>query len=351
MSKGRWGPSLLFALLAAVSVLYAAERVESEYKPLDIQNLPDFSGPFEEIADKLVRIKVLKYEKDEEGAPVLRYFTAGGVVLRSERLGDGSFGSKIITNYHVVNGAEKISVYLRSRQKIAYKAEVIGFDDRHDLALLRIAAPHELSSAVLGDSDKLKIGEWVFLVGNPRGFTWSLSVGFIGNLGKDPLLETIQFDGATNLGNSGGGLFNTKRELIGIPTMAEGNGTIGFAVSVNVVKKMLPALEEGGRVPSGFLGAVIEDFEVLMETPKDWGAVFREYGVVVKDVMKDMPAEKSGVLKGDIILELDGQKVESAGHFHKLSAESKIGKEIPLKILRGDKEMILSIIPVEPPLE
>ncbi len=351
MSESRWKTLCLIVVLIALLAVYVTERLEAEYKPLDIQNLPDFSGPFEEIADKLVWIRVSKYEKDQEGAPVLRYSTASGVILHSEKLADGGFKSKVITNYHVVNGAEKISVYLRYHQRITYKAEVIGFDDLRDLALLRVTTPHELSPAVLGDSDKLKIGEWVFLVGNPRGLTWSLSVGFIGKLNKDNLSETIQFDGAANPGNSGGGLFNTKRELIGILTTAQANSTIGFAVSANVVKNTLPALEKGGRVPSGFLGLVIEDLEILAEKPEDWKLLSREYWVAVKDVIKDTPADKSGILKGDIILELNGQKVESTGRLQKLSADSKIGKEIPLKILRGEKEMTLSIIPVESPLE
>ncbi|MBI2640697.1 MAG: trypsin-like peptidase domain-containing protein [Candidatus Sungbacteria bacterium] len=361
MWKSSCAHFVLIAILAIGFVGYDAVGAGAEYKPLDIQNLPDFTGPFEGVVDKIVWIKTYRRERidSEDGDYIVPKITGGlgsGVIISSEKLADERFESKIITNQHVIDGAEKINVFLYFSQWKAFKAELIGFDDLRDLALLRIITPRKLSPAAFGDTDRLKIGEVVYMVGNPAKSAWSLSVGFVGNLGRDVLLETIQFNGATNSGNSGGGLFNTKRELIGVITTAAVNGTIGFATSVNVIRKILPALEKGGRVLNGYLGARVEEMErdgLSEDMAKEWGVPYplpKESAVVVMGVTKGTSAERAGVAVGDIILEFNGREILHPRYLEKLVAESEIGKEVPIRVLRGSTEIVLQITPMERPV-
>lgn len=350
----RNGRFVLFLLLMVSCVGCAAIPREREY--FYTKGFPDFSDAFDSVKESVVWIRALKRVKsgDSKEEYILAPSNGSGVIIESRELPGGNFESNIITNYHVASNTEKLVVHLYPSGSRSYRAEIIRFDDFRDLALLRIVTPNKLTPVTLGDPRKLRIGTAVYAVGNPAGLTWSLSVGFIGNLDKDPLLETVQFDGAFNPGSSGGGLFNTRGELIGIPFQTMSN-SLGFAISANVVKRMLVAQEKGGRVQNGFFGvSVIDIYDLTESMAKHTGITYPlpvDYGVVVGGVLGNMPAAKAGILVGDIILELGGKGVESGRHFQKLSAESKIGKETTLKILRGDREMALRITPVERPAE
>lgn len=346
-------PVLLMVFLVVIS--YGCSISPSDSRFFNKLLLPDFSDFFEASRGKVVLIRSLEHERDFSGGEKKGTFlwgVGGGVIVSSSILPDGNFETKIITVHHVLAGAEKIIVYVLGEAQTSFTAEIIGFDYLRDLALVRIKTSRELSPAVLGDMSKLKIGKPVYAIGHPLQQYWSLSVGFIGNLGQDPLLETVQFDGSINVGSSGGAIFNMQGELIGISAMADRSGSIGFAISADVVKKMLPILERGGRVKNGFLGVNVEDVLWTDDRVENAGTRYPHFGkniVVIKSVLEGTPAQKVGVSEGDIITEFDGRKVESGRYLEKFAAESQIGQEVSLKILRGDKEIVLRLTVIEAP--
>lgn len=322
---------------------------------IETASYPDFSRHYDKVKESLVWIRVVRPAVDKRGKRIPadeRQSSGSGVIISSGPAPAGGYESYISTNNHVTSSAEKITVYLFPGDEF-YKAELVGFDDLYDFSLLRIRTPHGLKAAVLGDASKLKVGNWVYAVGNPHDHTWSLSVGFIGNLWKDPLLETIQFDGAFNPGNSGGGLFNVQGELIGVPVRIEEGGTIGFALSVNLLKRALPALNKGGRVPYGFLGVTLKDTEDMDEeaAEKIFPSSLPRQGVFVDEVHKGLPADMGGMFAGDIILAVNGKHVFSPRHLQKIVADSMIGEAIPIRVIRDGREMTLFVSPAERPEE
>src|SRR5919109_1379451 len=256
--------------------------------------------------------------------------------------GDGS----ILTNNHVVENASKIVVKLADDQE--YEAKVIGRDPKTDIAIIKINAKTNLSTANLGDSDKLEVGEWVVAIGNPFGLDSTVTSGIVSakgrHIGQGPYDNFIQTDASINPGNSGGPLINLRGEVVGINTAifsrTGGNIGIGFAIPINLVKELLPQLRGKGKVTRGYLGVLIQ--KVTPEIAESLG-LDKSYGALVANVSKDGPAEKAGVKVGDVIVEFDGKEVRDSGDLPIIVARTPVDKKVHMKVLRDKKEVNLNV--------
>lgn len=257
---------------------------------------------------------------------------------RERSLGSGFIISSkgfIITNNHVISGADEIKVRLSDGRE--FNAELKGADEKLDLALIKIDDKADFPVAELGDSSDIKVGEWVMAIGNPFGLAQTVTAGIVSAkgrvIGSGPYDDFIQTDASINPGNSGGPLFNADGKVIGINTaiVAGGQG-IGFAIPVNMAKEVLPQLEEKGKVTRGWLGVTMQPMSV--ELAKSFG-LEGEKGALISDVVKDGPAAKAGLKSGDIILEFGGQKISEMNELPRLVAATPVGKTVALKALRN----------------
>ena len=277
----------------------------------------------------------------------------GGEVPRefeTKSLGSGVIINKegyILTNNHVVEDAKEITVTLQSEKD--YPAAVVGRDSKTDLALIKIDAKEGLPVAPLGDSDRLKVGEWVMAIGNPFGLSETVTAGIVSAkgrvIGAGPYDDFIQTDASINPGNSGGPLFNFWGEVIGINTaiVATGQG-IGFAIPINMAKEILPQLKEKGRVTRGWLGVGIQI--MTSQLAKSFGLEEKK-GVLVSQVFKESPAERAGIKQGDIILEFDGKEIQEVGGLSRTVASTPVGKPVEVKIFREGKDLTLQAVVAE----
>lgn len=264
----------------------------------------------------------------------------------------------IVTNNHVVEDVDKIKVKLRDGRE--FEAKKIGSDPETDVALIKIEA-NGLKSLRLGDSDKIKIGEWVIAIGNPFGLSHTVTAGIISAKGRSRLesgsivdyQDFIQTDAAINPGNSGGPLLNLNGEVIGmntaIYTRSGGYMGIGFAIPINMIKYLVSQIKEKGTVERGFLGVYIQD--VSPDVAK-WLDLKDGKGALVAQVQKDSPAEKAGLKEGDVIVEFNGVPVEDAGSFRARVASTKPGTRVKLMVIRnGERKEIEVEIGKRPPEE
>jgi serine protease Do len=238
-----------------------------------------------------------------------------GDEFRSDAGGSGFVISRdglVVTNYHVIQGATSVKVHLGDRD---YVAEVKGTDEATDIALLKIDAGRELRYVDLGDSDKVRVGDWVMVVGSPLNLDKTVTTGVISAKGRsigisDTSFENfIQTDAAINFGNSGGPLINMQGEVVGIATAINwGAENIGFAVPVNTLKEILPQLRDKGKVSRGYLGINIRNLDY--NTAQAWGLDNAE-GALVVSVENSTPAGKAGIKHGDVILSVDGRKIKT----------------------------------------
>jgi len=266
---------------------------------------------------------------------------------RKERsLGTGfiiSDDGYILTNDHVVDGADEIKVKLSDGR--VFSGTVRGLDPKLDLALIKIDAGKQLPVAKLGDSDKLRIGEWVMAIGNPFGLEQTVTVGIVSAkgrvIGAGPYDDFIQTDASINPGNSGGPLFNLRGEVIGINTaiVAGGQG-IGFAIPVNMAKEIVTQLRQDGKVTRGYLGVVVQPLSE--ELAQSFG-LERPHGALVSEVVKDSPAERAGIKRGDVILRFDGQAIDERNDLPKIVATTKVGKSAKVVVFRDGREHELQV--------
>jgi len=261
---------------------------------------------------------------------------------RQRSLGSGFIIDKegfIVTNNHVVEGADKIKVILKSGKE--FEAEVKGRDPNTDLALIRIKPDNDLPFIELGDSKTLKVGEWVLAIGNPFGLEHTVTAGIISAkgrvIGSGPYDDFIQTDASINPGNSGGPLINMDGKVVGINTaiIAGGQG-IGFAIPVNLAKGIIDQLKRKGEVTRGWLGVGIQD---LTQELKEYYGVKDREGVLVTQVFPGDPADKAGLKAGDIILKVNGHAVDSSRELSRMIAESPVGQKVEISALRkGDSQ-------------
>jgi serine protease Do len=239
-----------------------------------------------------------------------------------------------------VENADEITARLGSGKE--FKATVVGKDAKTDIALLRIENAADLTAVTLGDSDGLKVGEWVMAIGNPFGLDHTVTAGIVSAkgrfIGAGNYDDYIQTDAAINPGNSGGPLINLRGEVVGINSAifsrTGGNIGIGFAVPINLAKELLPQLKEKGKVTRGWLGVLIQ--KVTPEIAESL-SLPESRGALVADVVKDGPAAGAGLKVGDVIVEFDGRPVRESNELPLMVAREPIGKEVTVKVLR-DKE-------------
>lgn len=291
--------------------------------------------------------------KDKEKIDELmrRFFDKDGKGFGEEEdtssLGSGFIISKdgyVVTNHHVIKGADEIIVKLSDRRELP--AKVIGSDKRSDIALLKVEAD-DLPVLETGSSEDLQVGEWVFAIGSPFGFDHSVTAGIVSAKGRSLPSENyvpfIQTDVAINPGNSGGPLFNLKGKVVGINSQiySRTGGFMGvsFAIPVDVAKRVIEQLKSKGKVTRGWLGVYIQ--EVTRELALSFG-LDNPTGALVVEVMKDGPAV--GVLKqGDIVLEFDGKPVRNASALPVIVGASPVDKPLDVKVRRGGETKVLSI--------
>jgi serine protease Do len=265
---------------------------------------------------------------------------------------DGQKGY-IVTNQHVVAGATEMKV-IASDQK-EYKARLIGSDPRSDLAVIQIEANGQLPSAKLGNSDDMMIGETVIAIGNPFGLTHTVTTGVVSAIDRSVRAEDriyrhfIQTDASINPGNSGGPLLNIEGDVIGINTAiyqkAQG---IGFAIPINKMKRITKELILAGEVRSLWVGAEVQD--LTKELGRHFG-VSGSAGVLVKDVISESPAGKTGIQRGDVIASVQDITVTTSSEYYDALSEFTVEDQLRLKLLRKGKEIVLSLRPSLFPLE
>lgn len=276
---------------------------------------------------------------------------------KEQSLGSGVIISEdgyIITNNHVVEKSEDIRVILYDKR--SFKGKVIGSDPKTDIAIVKISA-QKLPTVRWGNSDHLKVGEFVLAIGNPYGLSHTVTMGIISavgraNVGIADYEDFIQTDAAINPGNSGGPLVNINGELIGINTAifsrSGGYQGIGFAVPSNMARLVMEQLIKQGKIVRGWLGVMIQ--EVTPEIAQKFG--LREpKGALVSDITKGSPAEKAGIMRGDIIIEYDGKAISSVSNLRNSVAQTKVGSLVRIKIIRNGKEFNLNVIVAELPKE
>ncbi len=266
--------------------------------------------------------------------------------MRTHALGSGFVidqNGSILTNNHVIEKATEIKVKLENGKE--YDAKVIGRDPKTDLALIQTKVDADLPKPVrLGDSDTIRVGDWVMAVGNPFGLGHTVTTGIISArgriIGAGPYDDFLQTDAAINPGNSGGPLFNMKGEVIGINTAIVAQGqNIGFAIPVNMAKDLLPQLKSG-RIIRGWLGVMIQD--ITPELAKPFG-LEEAKGVVLSDVTKGSPAEKAGLKRGDVLIRFNGKKVENAPTLSRLVAATPPDTKVKVDVIRDGKEKTIRV--------
>lgn len=274
-----------------------------------------------------------------------------GREMRSRALGSGFIVDKsgyILTNFHVVEKADKINVRLDSGEE--YPAKVIGKDEGTDLAVIKIEAKKELAVAKLGNSDGVTQGDWVLAFGSPFGFEHTVTAGIISATGRNTVgsqwQRFLQTDAAINQGNSGGPLVNMAGEVIGVSTAiitpTGANAGVGFALPSNTAANVYNQLVKSGKVTRGAIGILMQsvDAKVL----RSLGAADGKGVVVSKITSPDGPAAKAGLKQGDIIREIDGRKINDSYELSSVVAELSPGKTVNLKYLRDGKEHSTSLV-------
>ncbi len=346
----------------AVDGMQEPGKLESR-QATESHGLPDFASLAKKLTPVVVNISTTQVsgagqgfvspfgEEDPFGEFWRRFF--GGPLprgpYRQKSLGSGFIvdqDGSILTNHHVVENAEKITVKLADGRE--FEAEVVGKDSKTDIAVIKIDTKNNLSAAVLGDSDHLEVGEWVLAIGNPFGLDSSVTAGIVSAksriIGAGPYDDFIQTDASINPGNSGGPLINLNGQVVGINSAifsrTGGNIGIGFAIPINLVKELLPQLKDKGKITRGYLGVHIQ--KVTPEIAESLGLT-KARGALVANVAEGGPAESAGVKVGDVIFEFDGKEIKESHDLPIAVARTPVGKKVVMKVLRDKKEVTLSV--------
>ncbi len=253
----------------------------------------------------------------------------------------------VVTNFHVIENAEEITVTLAD--ETSFTAKVLGQDQKTDIAVLKIdPGETELTAVPFGDSDSLRVGDWVLAIGNPFGLGGTVTAGIVSARGRDigngPYDDFIQTDASINRGNSGGPLFNTEGEVIGINTaifsQSGGSVGIGFAISSNLAKRVTSQLAEFGTTRRGWLGVFIQ--EITPDIAESLG-LENVAGALVSTVNENSPAQAAGLEPGDVIVSFDGKMIDKMRDLPRIVAETEIGKTVPVEVVRNGKSMEVQV--------
>ena len=352
------------AVVAPASAFFGSSTPETSPPPPTV-TLPDFRTLVERVSPAVVNIstKSTPHGPSMEGGipgapdpfgeyfgPFERFFgPPQGRPHKQRSLGSGFVIDNhgfILTNNHVVENADEIMVKLSDGKE--FKAKVVGRDAKTDLALIEIDGGHGLATVPVGNSDDLHVGDWVLAIGNPFGLDNTVTAGIVSAIGRKidqgPYDNFIQTDAAINPGNSGGPLLNTRGEVVGINTAifsrSGGNIGIGFAIPINLANEIVPQLKAKGKVTRGWLGVMIQ--RITPELAESLG-VEGTSGALVSEVVPDGPAAKAGIKQGDIIVEYDGTPVKDSTDLPRLVARTGVGKEVSVKVRRGDEQENLNV--------
>lgn len=336
-----------------------AAKSDTAFLPPDsFSNLAESAGP------AVVNIRTVKTIKG--GGRVFRHFKKGPFGdddpmkdffdrffdedqkrdFKQRSLGSGFIIDKdgyIVTNNHVIDNADKIVVILNDEKE--FEAQIVGRDKNTDLALIKIESNHNLPVLGFGDSEALKVGQWVVAIGNPFGLEQTVTAGIVSAkgrvIGSGPYDDFIQTDASINPGNSGGPLLNMKGEVVGINTaiVAGGQG-IGFAIPVNLAKNIIVQLKSTGEVTRGWLGVGIQD---ISEEVAEYYGIKEKKGVLVTEVFPGDPADLAGIKPKDIILSVNGKAVDSARQLTGMIADISVGDTIKIKINRNGKPQTIDV--------
>ena len=328
------------ALLKEFSAAFeeAAARVNPSVVPIYSETTTKMKSPFDEYFGDQFFHHFFGNRPNNSQRQTVKSLGSGVIV---------SHDGYILTNNHVVDGADKLTVELKDKRK--YTAKVIGRDPQSDIAVIKITAT-DLPAATLGNSDSARVGEWVIAVGNPFELMHSVTAGIISAKGRSQenlaaYEDFIQTDASINPGNSGGALADLDGNVIGINTAiyspsGTGNIGIGFAIPINMAKSVMNSLIEHGKVSRGYLGLIPQDIDEGLA--KGLNLKTTE-GVLVGDVSSGAPAEKAGVKRGDIITQINGTKVTSASQLRKTIAEDAPGSSAALAITREGKQLDITV--------
>jgi len=332
----------------AVTSAAMAAPLAASYSPLIKQALPEVVS--------ITSSRIVKHSADEMNPmfddPFFRQFF-GDKQPRSREpqqekqqgLGSGVIvgtNGYILTNNHVVDGATDIKVAFRDKRE--FTAKVVGRDPKTDIAVLKVDADH-LAAIPLGDSSKVQVGDLAFAIGNPFGVGQTVTMGIVSatsraNLGIEDYEDFIQTDAAINPGNSGGALIDAKGELIGINTAilshSGGNQGVGFAIPVNLAKRVMDQIVDHGHVVRGFLGATIQDVTPTMAKALNMND---SNGVLIGDVTPKGPAAQAGLKPGDVIVKMNGEPVADSAALRLQVSETDPGTNVPLVVRRGSSTL------------
>jgi serine protease Do len=286
----------------------------------------------------LVQIRVSRPSKDggkdAESEDRPRRSMGAGFVIHAD--------GYVVTNAHVVEGATDVQVRLVTGRRL--KGKVIGRDSRVDLALLKVESPDRLATLPLGNSDDLRVGEFVLALGHPFGLESLVSFGIVSrkgaSVGAAPPVDFIQTDAAVNPGNSGGPLVNMAGQVVGVNTMARRDGSIGFAIPSNVVKTLLPELVSKGKIEWGWLGVRID--EITEDNVAEYG-LDEPRGVAIQGVIADQPAARAGLKAKDVVLAVDGTAVVTPRDLQRLVGRRPAGTTVRLRLYREGQERDVSV--------
>ncbi|NUN06156.1 MAG: trypsin-like peptidase domain-containing protein [Bdellovibrio sp.] len=302
------------------------------------KNLPRGRDP---MLDMLEQLYGFRMQQPQQQQRPQQMGLGTGFIIREDGL--------IVTNNHVIAGADIINVQLSENSKDIYEATLVGSDERTDIALIKITPKGKLPVAVLGSSKDLEVGEWVAAFGNPFGHGHSMTKGIVSSKGREigeiNKLPLIQTDASINPGNSGGPLVNVKGQVVGVNSAIDARAQgIGFAIPIDDVKNLIPTLESKGRIARGYIGAGLGDLDPEAAEYLGLGEV---RGAVITNMDPKGPAAKAGLRIYDIVTEFNGKTIRGSMDLIDAVADSSIGKAAKAKLIRNGKKLDLNILVAE----
>ncbi|WP_291843339.1 Do family serine endopeptidase [Maricaulis sp.] len=341
---------VLTLCLATALAMMATPAVEAHPAP------DGFADLAERLSPAVVNISAAQRLDSEdglpefpEGSPLERFNDIFGNAPRiANSLGSGFIidaAGIVVTNNHVIDGADEVEVSLPDGR--VFRAEVVGIDSVTDLAVLRMETDEPMPFVAFGDSDAARVGDWVIAIGNPFGLGGTLTAGVVSARGREAggrYDDYIQTDVAINTGNSGGPLFNMDGDVVGVNTLilSPTGASVGISLSIpsNLARVVVDQLVEFGETRRGWLGVSVQ--RVTPELAESF-ELTSPYGAIVSRIEADGPAANTGLRTGDLVLEFDGRRVRDSRSFPRMVAESEIGREVELDIIRRDRPMTIRI--------